>query len=141
MLVAVYSRDGYVLLIERRRPFRFWQSVTGSLEPGETPEDAARRELEEETGLTREGRLHTLGLSRQFTIDPRWLGNYAPGVRENVEYEWRYELDERRDVRLAADEHTAFQWLPLSQAAATVWSWTNREALNSLPIRSAPSVP
>ena len=127
------------MLIERLRPFRFWQSVTGSLEPGESPAEAACRELREETGLTDEGRLYTPGLSRQFTIDPRWLGNYAPGVRENVEYEWRYELAERCDVRLAAAEHAAYQWLPLSQAAATVWSWTNRDALNSLPIRSAPS--
>ena len=79
-------------------------------------------------------------MSRQFTIDPRWLGNYAPGIRENVEYEWRYELDERREVRLAADEHSAYRWLPLSEAAATVWSWTNREALHGLPIRSGPSV-
>jgi 8-oxo-dGTP pyrophosphatase MutT (NUDIX family) len=29
----------------------FWQNVTGAIEDGETPEQAAYRELEEETGI------------------------------------------------------------------------------------------
>jgi dATP pyrophosphohydrolase len=48
VLVLVHTSDA-VLLLERLQPAGFWQSVTGSLEPGEDWEDAARRELEEET--------------------------------------------------------------------------------------------
>ncbi|KAB0302453.1 dihydroneopterin triphosphate diphosphatase, partial [Klebsiella pneumoniae] len=33
-LVVLYSGDGGILLIERTHPKGFWQSVTGSLEPG-----------------------------------------------------------------------------------------------------------
>ncbi len=51
VLVVVYARPDQVLLLERRDRPGFWQSVTGSLEPGEAPRDAARRELAEETGL------------------------------------------------------------------------------------------
>ena len=49
--VAVYARRGaHVLVIEHRR-LRTWLPIGGELEPGETPLEAAARELREETGL------------------------------------------------------------------------------------------
>ena len=49
--VAVYARRGErVLMIEHRR-LRTWLPIGGELEAGETPLEAARRELREETGL------------------------------------------------------------------------------------------
>ncbi|HUH00249.1 MAG TPA: NUDIX domain-containing protein, partial [Gammaproteobacteria bacterium] len=51
VLVVVHTRSGEVLLLERIQPPGWWQSVTGSLEAGETPWDAAVRELHEETGM------------------------------------------------------------------------------------------
>ena len=134
VLVIVHAVDGKVLLLRRSRPFDFWQSVTGSLQPGEAHADAARRELHEETGLTDEGRLLYSGVSRQFTIDLRWRNRYAPGIVENVEYEWHYVLDAARPVRLSASEHSEYLWLPRREALATVWSWTNRDAIETLAI-------
>jgi len=50
--VSVFCRhDGAVLLIRHRR-LGTWLPVGGELEPGETPLEAAIRELAEETGLS-----------------------------------------------------------------------------------------
>jgi dATP pyrophosphohydrolase len=134
VLVVVHSDDGQALLLRRRRPFEFWQSVTGSLHAGESHEEAARRELMEETGLGSEGCLEYSGVSRQFAIDPRWRNRFSPGVVENVEFEWRYRLPETTDISLPADEHSAYCWLPVAEAAEAAWSWTNRQALWNLAL-------
>ena len=63
VLIVIYTTGGEFLLMERRKPPGFWQSVTGSLEWGETADEAARRELIEETGITRRS-------AAQSAVDP-----------------------------------------------------------------------
>ncbi len=129
-MVVVYTNDGEVLILKRVKPFEFWQSVTGSLQPAENHDEAARRELLEETGLQNE--LHYTGVTRQFTIDERWRDRFSPGVVENVEYEYMCPLAARQELRLSSAEHSAAKWTDIDDAIATVWSWTNRRALESL---------
>ena len=52
VLVVVYAATGHILVMRRADLPDFWQSVTGSLDPGERPAATAVRELFEETGLT-----------------------------------------------------------------------------------------
>ena len=132
VLVVVHADDGQVLLLRRVSPFEFGQSVTGSLDAGESHSDTARRELHEETGLTDEGHLVDTRTSRTFTIDPRWRHKYAPGITENVEHEWRYRLPRPVDITADPGEHSDWQWLPIDEAIELVWSWTNRDALLKL---------
>ena len=48
--VLIWDDDGRLLLV-RGDDTGTWQTVGGAVEPDETPEDAARREAAEETGL------------------------------------------------------------------------------------------
>lgn len=133
----MYTDNRDILLLERTQPFTFWQSVTGSLEEDESVADAAQRELLEETGLTREVKLIDTGIERTFSIDPRWRDRYAAGINENVEYEWHYRLPAMVDIKLDNNEHSAYRWFDLDDAIDTVWSWTNKEALQALQVTQA----
>ncbi len=132
VLVVVHTEDAKVLLLRRHSPFECWQSVTGSLDTDEVPADAARRELMEETGLDEEGELYATGISRQFTIDPRWRDRFPPGVTENTEHEWRYRLPTATEIQISQGEHSEYCWMPVDDAVNAVWSWTNKDALQDL---------
>ncbi len=58
--IIIENEKGKVLL-QRRRDNGFWGIPGGAMEPGETFEQAARREAKEETGLTL-GELRLIGI-------------------------------------------------------------------------------
>ncbi len=138
-LVVVYTPDLEVLLIERADRPGYWQSVTGSQEPGETLAATAAREVGEETGI--EAARHELRdwrVSNVYEIYPIWRHRYAPGVTHNTEHVFGLRLPGRVDIRLAPQEHTRHRWLPWQAAAGEVFSWSNREAILMLPEKDAP---
>ncbi|MEX0606614.1 MAG: dihydroneopterin triphosphate diphosphatase, partial [Halofilum sp. (in: g-proteobacteria)] len=137
VLVVIHTRGGEVLLLRRadREP-AFWQSVTGSLESGETPRTAAVREAREETGLSAEN-LIECRRRRRFFIPPSWRGRFESGVTHNLEHEFRLELPAPMEIQRAPAEHDAHCWLPRAEAVERAASWTNRAAIRSIPV--APS--
>jgi dATP pyrophosphohydrolase len=128
VLVVVYSQKGEVLLLQRTDPADFWQSVTGSLQHGETLLQAAQRELIEETGFEPDG-LRDCDMVQRFPIHPAWRKRYAPDVTHNTEHVFALELVEPRTPVLNPHEHQAYIWLPRENAAEKASSWTNREAI------------
>lgn len=104
--VIVTDDSGRVLLCERRKPAGAIQTVQGGIDPGETPEQAARRELQEELGLS----------PQDFEITEMLLKSYRyiwdPPIRKQLE-EKHYVGQEqhfflakvRPDVKFDLDKH------------------------------------
>lgn len=132
VLVVIYTASGEALLLRRREPADFWQSVTGSLRWDESPEAAARRELQEETGLGDSYVPRASGRTQQFAIMPAWRNRYAPDVRDNLEHEFQVCLPRPESIRINPAEHIEYVWLPLAEAAERATSWTNRAAFERL---------
>lgn len=132
-LVLIYTPDMQVLLLERADKAGFWQSVTGSLEQGETPRAAAIREVLEETGLdATHYDLQDWQASNVYEIYPHWRYRYAPGVTENREHLFGLCVPKGVAIKLAPDEHVRYEWVDWREAAKRVFSWTNVDALKRL---------
>jgi dihydroneopterin triphosphate diphosphatase len=138
VLVVVYTPELEVLLIERADYPAHWQSVTGSVELGETLAHAAVRELAEETGIgaSAYGGVIDWEFSNVFEIYPKWRNRYPPGTTQNTEHVFGLEVPDRVPVTLAPREHLRHAWLPWREAAARCFSWSNRAAIEALPARA-----
>ena len=140
VLVVIHTPALEVLLIRRADAASFWQSVTGSKdEEGESFRDTAVREVQEETGIAcapgtlLAAGLQDWGLENHYTIYPRWLHRYAPGVTHNTERVFGLQVPAGTPVILNPREHTALQWLPWRAAADACFSPSNAEAILMLP--------
>lgn len=131
MLIVIHTEGGEFLLLERRRPPGFWQSVTGSLEWGEFADQAARREVIEETGIA-QGVLVNLQWTQVYEILPAFGKVYAPGITRNLEHAFSLRLAQRAAVALSDSEHVQYRWVSAAEAIATVSSSTNRAVIEAL---------
>jgi 8-oxo-dGTP pyrophosphatase MutT (NUDIX family)/energy-coupling factor transporter ATP-binding protein EcfA2 len=103
--------DGWrVLLLQRAantiRPGS-WEAVTGAIDPGERPEEAAVREMAEETGL-RPDRLYCVA------VQPFYLPRRS-SIQMSVVF--AAFVDDPGAVALS-DEHQRFEWLGVDDAVA-----------------------
>lgn len=123
-------------MLQRNDDADFWQSVTGSLENGESSRCAALREVEEEVGINilAEG-LTLVDCHKQveFEIFTQYRHRYAPEVTHNLEHWFQLELPAERAVKLT--EHGAYRWLEATQAAKLTKSWSNSRAIEALVLR------
>jgi dihydroneopterin triphosphate diphosphatase len=137
VLVVIHTADLRVLLLERADHPGFWQSVTGSLEqPDEPLVQTCRREVMEETGLDVDRfLLSDWQQQNRYEIYPHWRHRYPAGVTHNTEHVFGLLLPDALPVSLAPREHLAWTWLPWEEAAGRCFSWSNAQAIRSLPAR------
>ncbi len=133
VLVVIHTPDLRILLLERADHPGWWQSVTGSQEPGESLIETVTREVREETGID-VARHHLSGRLRRnvYEIYDCYRHRYAPGVTHNTEHVFSLEVAEEIIPRLAPGEHIAWQWQPWRNAADLCFSPSNAEAIRAL---------
>ncbi len=123
-----------------------WQSVTGSIEEGETPQEVAFRELEEETGLYVE-ELWVLPFVGQYFDARRNAINFVPCFgaiispdsvitisHEHSEYEWIHLADLKARFAIPSDGEAGENFhrhilVPLDERIAPVFARCHRSAI------------
>jgi 8-oxo-dGTP diphosphatase len=106
--VAIFCRNQGAILLIRHKRLALWLPVGGELEVGETPLEAARRELREETGL--EGRFPA-GLGVDGT--PPGLIGYEehPAGSKGQHLNFAFVADVASRALTACDEYTDARWV------------------------------
>ncbi|KIN74107.1 RNA pyrophosphohydrolase [Sulfitobacter guttiformis] len=103
------------------RNYDAWQMPQGGVDPGEDPQEAALRELEEETGITRDlvsveaQTEHWLPYELPHDLVPKlWKGKYR-----GQEQKWfllRFNgTDDQVNIATAEPEFSAWCWLPADE--------------------------
>jgi dATP pyrophosphohydrolase len=120
-VLLVVFRPGQEFLVLLRSPERhgYWNLVAGGVEIGEAPTEAARRELDEESGLAEPVRFESLPLELSYTRPEgskiamhAFLAEAPPG--------WEPVLNE---------EHVEYRWCSLADADALLAYPEPREAV------------
>ena len=122
-IVVPRPHDWQVLVLQRaetgtRCPLA-WETVHGRIEPGERPEEAALRELREETGLTP---------TRLYNVTTQSFYLHGMGAVQ-VAVAFCAFVDEALPPVLGP-EHRAYAWLPFDDARAAMAWPREREALD-----------
>jgi 8-oxo-dGTP pyrophosphatase MutT (NUDIX family) len=115
---GVVVRDGQVALVHRPR-YDDWTLPKGKLDPGESFEDAALREVEEETGM----RAH---LVRELPST-----NYEVDGQPKIVRYWLMEVDEE-GAFVPNEETDELRWVALDQALGLLTYDRDRDVLASV---------
>ena len=84
----------------------------GGVEPGESLLAAARREIEEETGLSEITLIRKLGVVERLTLDKRWW---------NVMHFYLFRTDQVDATPTESDNHREMGWFPIDAIPGTGW--------------------
>jgi 8-oxo-dGTP pyrophosphatase MutT (NUDIX family) len=125
-VIRPYRAEWLVLALQRGAKTRCpgsWETVHGRMEAGERPEDAAVREVREESGL---------GVDRLYSITCQPFYLHTLGVVQMAVVFAAFVLEDS-DVRLG-DEHVRHEWLTFPDAAARFTWPREREALSHITI-------
>jgi dATP pyrophosphohydrolase len=143
VLVFPYHQEadgGYVYALLQREDAGYWQGVAGGGEEGETPVQAAGREVQEEARLGPDSELWPLdSLATVPVVDVIGSFLWGPDVLVIPEYAFGVRCPSERIT--LSDEHTAFRWFTFAEAVRKVRWDSNRTALWELDHRLRHNLP
>jgi 8-oxo-dGTP pyrophosphatase MutT (NUDIX family) len=120
------------LLLQRTPTGRsgpIWQTVVGSARWDEKLVEAARREVFEETGLTRLEGIMAIGYAFTFDFDmPAAVSSYAPDVKRICNIVFASAVVSFKPITLSS-EHTDYGWFPYAEALERMHWPEEKEAL------------
>lgn len=122
---AVVIQDGFVLLCQG---YRGWSYPKGKIEPGETPEETAIREVWEETAI-------------HIEVDTRFrevVPSAKPGDTRTVTFFLGKSLDGMKSP--VADEVAYAEWVPVAEGLKRIKHAPDREVLVKLMKAAKPKV-
>jgi len=114
---AVITRGDQVLVFERKRHPGSWQFPQGGLEADEEPEDAAWREVLEETGLTRDKLALLFRHPEVLTYElPAAWRSKKTGLGQSQYWFYFQLLGEESDIAPDEREFSAAKWVSMREA-------------------------
>ena len=130
-IVARREGDDVYIALVREGDWPKFVLPKGGVEAGETIEQAAAREIEEEAGLTRLQLLDSLGLLERLSYNKKtWLKTHM----------LLYSTDQVEGVPTDKEHHTDVWWFPINELPDMMWPdqkkliETNRDRIVSLLI-------
>jgi dihydroneopterin triphosphate diphosphatase len=119
----------FLLLKRTAKRGGFWQPVTGGVEDGETILEALKREISEETNISKFiqilEKVHTFELESGSILRVK-------SKNKIKEYVYGIEVSADQKVNICSEEHTEFKWCSYAEALELLRWDTNKTALKKL---------
>ncbi|NKB71601.1 MAG: NUDIX domain-containing protein [Candidatus Latescibacteria bacterium] len=104
--------DGVLVALGREHDWRQYILPKGGVDPGESVEAAARREIEEEVGLSQLRLVESLGVSERLSFDKTlWL---------EIHY-FLYQTEQVEGRPTDTEYHQGMWWFPIDDLPEFVW--------------------
>lgn len=120
--IVVFNKQHKVLLCKRNDVADSWQFPQGGIDEGETPKEAAFRELKEETSLTEVTWVTTLTEPARYRFTPEIIASMQKRGYNNVGQDMYWTLfyfdgdDREINLNTAQPEFDEFCWTTLDRA-------------------------
>ena len=125
----IKNKQGFLeYAIFRRSDGNYWQPITGGGEKGETPEEAARREIQEEVGITKDCNITALD-SKAYIPVIGVTGEYTWGDDVFVIPEYTFGVEVNNKHLELSEEHEEYRWVNYEEAVKMLKWDSNKNAL------------
>ena len=116
VFAVVYAKEGNefsYLVLERKLHWKGWEFPKGGVDEGESEEQAAKREVREETGLSVKGQIKKFDIHGKYKFPKILKGR--PGIIGQTYSLYAVEVV-RGKVKLDSYEHSSYEWMNFKEA-------------------------